>query len=185
VPDRLIRRTHRDDECVTPGAVEVLVRPAMREVWRPFYPAAAATGAAAAWAVVALARGAGDQASAALALVLVALVHAAGRAVLWRLRPGRVWVTCDDQAVHFRRGARVVRSCPWADVRRIEVSAHRWPEWHRWASFATVSCVTGSWPHHGVVHSPELLLVRLDQVARAQTAVDAAVRRYAPQGADR
>ena len=162
--------------------VEVLVRPARSALWRPLYPGGVLAGAAAVWCVVALAQGAGDAAVAAVALVVIALLQSAVRVLLWRLRPGRVTVACDDMAVHFMRGARVVRSCPWTEIRSISVGpASRWPEWSRWASFCAITCVAGPWPHGDSVTSPDVLLVRADDVARAQAAVDAAVRRHAPR----
>ena len=73
-----------------------------------------------------------------------------------------------------------MRSCSWSEVQRIAViPVSRWPEWSRWASFCTVTCVTGRWPHPDSVTSPEVLLVRPADVARAQATVDAAARRHA------
>ena len=166
---------------MTTGVEEVLVVSALREVWRPFYAGAVIIGLVMLGGVVALARGPQEAALAAAFAVLAALLQAAVRTLLWRLRPGRVSVTCDDRAVHFRRGTRIVRSCPWSEVRQIQViSSSRWPEWSSWAGFATVTCMTGGWPHLDPVDSPELLLVRPEQLARAQAALDAAVHHYAP-----
>jgi len=142
--------------------------PGLREVWRPFYPAAVIAGAATGWAVLAFARRADGALAAAVFLVIIAVLQAAVRSLLWRLRPGSVTVSCDETAIYFRRGTRVVRSCPCSAVRRLDVVAAgpRSPEWTTWAAFTEITCVTGSWAHFSSVSSPEILLAAGGQDSR-------------------
>ena len=159
----------------------VLVLPVRREIWRPFRAYGVIAGVATFAAVIGRVRGDDTLVAVCFAFAGVAALLAPVRTATWRLRPARVTVTCDETAVYFRRGGRVVRSCPWSAVQELSVvPGDGRPEWSRWAAFSRVLCVTGTWPDRGTVRSPEILLVRPEQVHRAQHALDAAVRRCAP-----
>ena len=148
---------------VTGGGEELLVSPGMREIWRPFRVGVPLAAICAVWAAIAFARDADDAGAVAVGTALTALGQAAVRTLWWRLRPGRVTVSCDDEGIVVRRGSRVVRRWGWSDDPRQQLyvsPGDRWPEWWRTATFATVEYVTGRWPAPQSVSSPQVLLVR-------------------------
>ncbi|MEU2351305.1 hypothetical protein, partial [Modestobacter sp. NPDC049651] len=166
---------------------ELLVAPALREVRRPCRPGGLMVGGCLVWATIAVARGAVDAGGAAVLCLIVIMMMTAARIAWWRLRPGRVTVWCGDAGISIRRGARVVRRWSWSDELEQELCVSpgdRWPEWSRAADFSTVTYMTGRWPDRQMSSSPEILLVRPEQVERANRALSDALRRHAPRAED-
>ncbi|MGY1750719.1 hypothetical protein [Modestobacter sp. SYSU DS0511] len=153
-----------------------------REVWRPFLAFGAIAGAVLVAGFVAWVSGSilGLQVANFVAVVCVAT--ACVRALIWWLVPARVVVSHDDSGLFVRRGGKLLRDYPWADIQEVRlVWGDRWPEWNRWATFPCLSVVLRGEP--GAVNlSPSFLLVRVPDVEKAERELEGVVQRHLDAG---